>query len=123
MSEGGSSFVNIRVHSWSDLGSDNWDLQPGALLFGLQCGVHHGLASGAILEAGGGVPFVQDGVDEFVVLVVAEGLDGVTGFGVARGAGDFEEFIGDWDGLEAGAASFADLELVGFVELVDESAL
>ena len=66
---------------------------------------------------------LTDGVDEFEVLVPAEGDDGVAAGGRRGGEpGTLEEFFGDGDGFQAGAALFADLEFVGLGEVVDEGA-
>jgi hypothetical protein len=61
-------------------------------------------------------------IDEFEILVPAEGDDGVAAVDVARGAGDFEKFFGDGLHLEAGSALLPNLDFVGAGERVDQGA-
>jgi len=98
------------------------DFDPAFFGGGEEGGVHDGLGLGAVNEGRDAGALIQDGADEFDVLVVTEGDKGIAGEGIARGAGPFEEFLRDGHGGERVFAAFGHLQFERTFELEEERA-
>src|SRR4051794_27317813 len=99
------------------------NIDPGALLARPNRRVHDGLRFHAVNERWPARPLVQDGVDEFEVLVVAEGDHRISLPRIARGAGIDPEFLWHRNRLQVLPAQLSDTQLQRALRRVRDCSL